>query len=394
MDAFFNAENEPGDDEIENIASDFTLNAKILRGLRQFDLDETSSEGPPFEELTVVYVEDRGSFHQLDTFIPNEPLELCWFGYFLGKNPWIRKIFINASSFAHFELDAIELFFSGLSSNKSIVEFEMCWLRDARVTGSLGAFFCDNDDLLSLSMHTCELTVQGWRVLAQGLKNRSEKNIEYASFGVQEGFDSGDVCQIDDESVSEIIGSFESYSSLERLSIQQTRMGYKGCTALANLLDQPSSNIVYLDLDFNQIDDSSVDAMLPSLAKNGQLLHLGLRGDTISDRKLLDLHSLYKELDINAFWRNVNLVDVLARGNFGMEKLYEWDLKLLPNLAHLFDRAMLEPNGLRQRERYAKHRLEATFNFLRSVPGGIKKSEGVPAGQKKSERKRKEPPQN
>ena len=116
------------------------------------------------------------------------------------------------------------------SSNKSIVEFEMCWLRDAMVMGSLGAFFRDNDNLLSLSMHSCKLTVQGWRVLANSLKNRSEKNID-ASFGVQEGFDSGDECQIDDESVSEIIGSFESYSSLERLSIQQTRMGYKGCTA-------------------------------------------------------------------------------------------------------------------------------------------------------------------
>ena len=175
---------------------------------------------------------------------------------------------------------------------------------------------------------------------------------------------------MEDESVAEIISSFESYSSLEKLSIQKTQMGYKGCVALANLLGD--SGLQYLDLAQNQIDDRGIEELLPSLYEIGeQLLHLDLENNCISGRKFLYLFSLFKEKNINGYWRNIDLAKVLARGDFGVEELYEYELKLLPNLACIFDNAHNDQSSRGWRsESYPKMRHNIIFNFLRNVPMG------------------------
>lgn len=354
----FNSENEPGEDEIRG--------ADILLALREVDVDY---EDPPYEDISLVYLDERGNFKSF--FSPNTPLELGWFGYFLGKCTWLTTLSINASSLREFELDEIKIFFQGLGRNKSIFEFSMCWFDDAQLVESLGIFLRDNTKLCQLTIDNCDFEVNGWRLLAQCLKDRPVKSIEYASFGTNPDMEA--VCDelMDDELVAEIISSFESYSSLKRLSIQQTQMGYKGCVALANLLG--NSSLVYLDLAQNQIDDRGVEVLLPSIHKTGeQLLHLDMKHNHISGRKFLDIFSLFREKDINGYWLNTELADLLAQGDFGVEELYKYELKLLPNLARMFDNAHNDHSrrGYRMQNRYANVSHNIIYNFLRNVPMG------------------------
>ena len=129
----FNSENEPGEDEIRRIAWD-KENADILLALCEVDVD-VDEGGPPYEDITLVYIEHRENFAK-SFFIPNTALELGWFGYFLGKCTWLTNLSINASSMRVFELDVIELFFRGLGCNKSVLQFDMCWVDRALRVGN------------------------------------------------------------------------------------------------------------------------------------------------------------------------------------------------------------------------------------------------------------------
>jgi len=185
--------------------------------------------------------------------------DMGWLGYFVGKNEHIKKLFIRDFEVPYGVslLEILEAFLRGVNNNKSIttLDFRMDLL-GGRVFTMLGPFFENSATLAHLQIDQCTLGDDGWRLLALAIGSSKHKSFQAVSLTD---------CNISDEALVDIITSLSMHPRLQTLELEENRLSTKGCMALATLLRCSATELQYLDLSSNELDDEGIDALVPEL---------------------------------------------------------------------------------------------------------------------------------
>ena len=113
----------------------------------------------------------------------------------------------------------------------------------------------------------CNLGPVSINMLSNALLNCAEDTLENLNLRWKD---------FSDMDLDELILALSRSRNLTRLSLNGDRIGIKGCTSPAKLLRNHESNLQYLYLGRNSIDDDSAIILADSLAKNTKLRSLPL----------------------------------------------------------------------------------------------------------------------
>ena len=203
-------------------------------------------------------------------YLPTNAHDLGWLGYFIGKNTQIRKVEI-ADLADYFDEDDMLPFFQGLSYNKRIEDL-IFWHFDfsgGSVFRTLIPFFQGDQCLTKIELNQCNLGDEGFRLLSLALGGcNSLKHFELYD------------CDVTDSQSVTIIEALGGNAQLESIDIRGNDIGRVGCVALAKVFQLETTNVQYLGLRNNSIDDGGMEALMPVLAKNSNLHELKLDGNT------------------------------------------------------------------------------------------------------------------
>eukprot|EP00985_Skeletonema_marinoi_P021757 scaffold13520_cov158-Skeletonema_marinoi.AAC.4 len=265
-----------------------------------------------------------------DEFIVGAGDDLGWLGYFIGRSEAIDVLEVQYLSEEGEQVDA---FMRGITHNQSIKELSI--LADLGDQGfeNLGYFLRNNNALTSLIFEAFE--AQTAHNIAMALEQC--RHSSFRSFGLE-------TTNISDEGFAEIVTALRTQSQLEKLHLKYNNIGRDGCVALGNTFRRwEASNLTYLDLSNNNIDDIGLQALVEGmtncsnleqlyLSDNGQITAAGIRSISPllqSETCSLEVLSLYRI----KFGDNgaIALADGL-RGNKSMRNLF-----FAPTLAGITD---------------------------------------------------------
>ena len=203
----------------------------------------------------------------LDTDVVGLSERARWrLGDILGQNTNVEELMLWC-----FSLDGVWLG-AGLQKNRCIQKFELVGIdfQDNANMTSLAPFLSHNPSLKNVTLVACNLGPSSINILSNALSNRLEDTLEYL-----------DLCgnHIGDIELDELCLALSRSRKLSSLGLMNNGIGLKGCTSLAKLLVNQDSNLTYLHLDINSIDDESAVILADSLAKNKKLEYLTLKGN-------------------------------------------------------------------------------------------------------------------
>lgn len=185
-------------------------------------------------------------------------------GSILGRNTSVEDFRIH-----HCTVD-IPALCAGLKNNRHIraISFLGVDLHDAEVFSHLAPFLCHNPSLKNrLSLCYCNIGPAGVDILSTALLNRTEDPLPSLDLGGN-GF--GDI------NLDQLVLALSRKKEFRRLYLDGNGIGRKGCTSLAKLLKDQESNLSWLWLQNNDIDDECVLILADSLVKNTKLARLEL----------------------------------------------------------------------------------------------------------------------
>ena len=102
----------------------------------------------------------------------------------------------------------------------------------------------------------------GWRLCALAIGSSKNKSLTRVTFENN---------NISDEGSVDIITSLSMHPHLQNLWWNGNRLGTKGCTALATLLRCSATQLKFLYLDNNEINDGGIEALVPALKGSSNL---------------------------------------------------------------------------------------------------------------------------
>ena len=281
--------------KIEDITTD-EINREILRKLKGND--------PTFEKLRVY--EERSS-HLDNRYCPQGARDFGWLGYYIGQNTYLRKLILRSNIFRGVNSSAIESFFRGVNSNRSIqkIRFNEMDLSGGELFQSLRPFFEENDNLTELQVDECEFGAGCARQLSLLLRgcNKSLKSVN---------INRSDRRDMEGEQFAEIMEALSVHPQLETLILWRMNIRTNEHTALVNLL-HGTFELQTLNLYHNDIDDEGIETLAGALLPNSNLRNLFLHRNRIMARGCQSLAALLEN-------PNTNLEELhLNNNNFGNE---------------------------------------------------------------------------
>lgn len=215
-------------------------------------------------------------------------------------------------------------------------------------------------------------------------------------------------CHISDELLLLMVEAVRGHSSLEELNIENNRIGNVGCRALADLLEDPNSNLQSLLLSRgsdNPIGNEGAMAIINSLRNNTKLKELQLYHRSLgplynnfsevlcNTSSINSIHSSNHALEkLSISTRNPPLDTLLHLNggtnkshvairkilhyhpNIDMESLYAWDskddrtLKSLPYIVSWFGRASDAMEDDDDSASVERRKLSAIYQFAKDMP--------------------------
>lgn len=215
--------------------------------------------------LYIQNVHDENGEECVD-YVPEGANDMRWLGYFIGKNIYLQNLYLSAftppSSSGSFE-EVLTPFLMGVNNNRSITSLEFCSmdLFDGKLFSMLHPFFENSPALTELHINECTLGDDGWRLLALAIGSSKHKSLQKVSLRNY----------ISDEGSVDIITALSMHPNLQNLWWNGNRLGTKGCKVLATLLRCSATQLKFLYLDNNEIDDEGIDAMVPALKDSSKL---------------------------------------------------------------------------------------------------------------------------
>ena len=191
--------------------------------------------------------------------------ETAWrrLGDILGRSKYLKEFHLVRCN-----VEGVGLF-AGLQHNQSISKIKLAGinLRGIEQMSSLAPFLTLNPCLKAITLRSCNLGPVRLHTLSNALLERSDDtlvslNLNRNNFG--------------GVYLDELVVALSRCRKLSRLYLDGTGIGRNGCASLARLLESQDTNLEYLWLTDNAIDDESVDILVNSLTKNTKLRTIGL----------------------------------------------------------------------------------------------------------------------
>eukprot|EP00984_Skeletonema_dohrnii_P011451 scaffold4580_cov73-Skeletonema_dohrnii-CCMP3373.AAC.2 len=293
------------DVKMEDITSDED-NADILAMLRDNDPDVTY--------ITIAEtVEDGGDF------VVREGDDLGWLGYFVGRSKQLRGLSIDNFP-DNLNIDA---FLRGLGQNRSIENLYIS-TDIGEDFKSLGPFLRNNNSLGDLTFSHFDMGLQCARNIALLLGQQSSLKCLCC-----------EETNLDDEMFVEIASALRKQPQIEELNFYSNNIGRNGCVALGNALDgMRNPNLATVHLEYNDIDDEGLHALVAGLINCHNLTSLCLSGnELVTAAGLRSLSTLFQSdhcrlerLDLQKTNMDNDGVAVLKAGLASLPTLKKLDL--------------------------------------------------------------------
>ena len=227
------------------------------------------------ETLYIIDSHDDDGEECID-YVPEGAYDMGWLGYFIGRNDQLKKLYIRYFDSA--SIDIINSFFQGVRNNRSITRLDFCScsmnLLDGKIFTMMSPFFENNNNLSRIIINDCTLRDDGWRLLALALGSSKHKSLEDVSLMNN---------NISDEAMVDIITALSMHPHLQVIDLSGNQLQTNGCKALATLLQNSVTQLQYLDLGDNELDDESISSLVPALKNCHQLQSLTLsRNESIT----------------------------------------------------------------------------------------------------------------
>lgn len=197
--------------------------------------------------------------------------ERAWrrLGDILGQNTIVEKLCILYGNPGMVGLCA------GLQHNRCIQNLDLSGtdLLHTEMMNRLTPFFSSNPSLKKIILIKCNLGQAGINILSSSLSNRTEDTLEELNLS-DNNF--GDI------DLDELALTLNRGKALRSLQLNNNGIGWKGCVSLARLLRSQESNVEWLYLGRNSIDNDSAIILADSLKNNTKLKQLALGGNNIT----------------------------------------------------------------------------------------------------------------
>ena len=241
--------------KIEDIAND-DQNRAVLNRIKG------NKEG---DHCTLAIQNEHDDDEDIINYVPEGAKDMGWLGYFVGKSDCVDGLCING--FNGMSIDIIKPFLMGINNNKSIytLEYNRMHLSSEMFT-LMGTFFKNNKNISNLHINNCIVGVEGSRALALALgscKNNSLIDLNLMN-------------NIADEGMVDIITSLSMHSQLQEIDFEGNSLRKNGCIAMATLLEHSITQLQTLDLGSNELDDESIEVLVPALKNCNSLNTLRL----------------------------------------------------------------------------------------------------------------------
>lgn len=197
--------------------------------------------------------------------------ERAWrrLGDILGQNTIVEKLCILYGNPGMVGLCA------GLQHNRYIQNFNLSGtdLLATEMMNSLTPFLSSNPSLRKIILIKCNLGQASINILSNALSNRSEDTLEELNLS-DNNF--GDI------DLDGLVLTLNRGKALRSLQLNNNGIGLKGCVSLARQLRSQESNVKWLYLGRNSIDNDSAIILADSLKNNTKLEQLALGGNNIT----------------------------------------------------------------------------------------------------------------
>ena len=265
-----------------------------------------------YDELVVVGSREGLMGNADNCYCPESARDLGWVGYFIGKNTKLQGVHLQLNPLHHFPYRTaqydradIEAFFGGVNSNRSIQEitFNDMYLSEGEIFQSLHPFFENNNNLSYLFVNKCVFgygCAHQFSLLLRGCNN-SLKRVRLSNNLM------GDCLKVARLEDFGIIRALSMHPQLEKLVLKGMNVGRNECVALGKFLGHTTTELRYLVLSKNDIDDEGVESFVGALA-NCRLSVLDLSLNLITDRGCQSLAGVLQN-------PNSNLVQLSLSGN-------------------------------------------------------------------------------
>ena len=242
--------------KIEDITSN-EINQKVLRRLKDND--------PSFIKLYIINQKLNGDCDYIPgygEYVPIDREDIGWLGYYIGQNTTLQTLLFGLG----YETIDDKSFYEEMNCNKSIKEIKFY---ETSLIGSIFQIldsFLKNNSLNKFSVHSC-LTGDGClhqlMALTIGGCSKSLKRIAITDNDIGDG------------GIADIITAMSVHPQLEELTLSESGIGRNECIALSSLL-RSTTQLQYLDLSGNDIDDEGIEVLVSGLAHLNRLQRLSL----------------------------------------------------------------------------------------------------------------------
>mmetsp|Transcript_2010 Transcript_2010/g.3123 ORF Transcript_2010/g.3123 Transcript_2010/m.3123 type:complete len:505 (-) Transcript_2010:60-1574(-) len=250
------------DVNLEEITSS-KQNAEVMRRLR----DNIRWEGNTLcitEGVDDDNDDDDNDDNEEMVFSIREGDDLSWLGYFIGRNQSLDDLSVE---FMPEERERVDAFIDGVSHNRSMRELAALAGTDIRVR-KLYPFFRENNNLTKICLYHAVIGRECASDLALALSQRQVKSL--TAFCLRDN-------NLGDEGFADIVQALGTQPQLEQLICPRNNIGRISCEALgALMMIWRMSNLKYLHLPNNSIDDAGLQALVPGLCNSSNLEQLSI----------------------------------------------------------------------------------------------------------------------
>ena len=131
----------------------------------------------------------------------------------------------------------------------------------------LTPFFMNNHNLTNININNCAWGDEGGRLFALALGSSTNKSLQTLDFQGN---------NITEEGMVDVITALSMFPNMETLDLDENGLRKNGCVALATLLRCSTTELQYLHLPNNEINDEGIDTLVPSLTNYNSLRVLDL----------------------------------------------------------------------------------------------------------------------
>ena len=216
-----------------------------------------------YDSLDALSIVEEGDQTNYEDFEVREGDDLGMLGYYIGQCASLTSLYIK--NFPG-NADQINEFLRGLNRNRSIQELAIEADLGGEMLEKLSGFFLNNKSIFSLDLANFDIGYESARTLASTICDAPLTRLFLTHNELcNEGFD------------KIITAASSMQSKIEDFCVGSNNVGQVGCMTLGTLLGSGALNkLKNLDLEYNSIDDNSLQTLTTGLVNNTTLEVLSL----------------------------------------------------------------------------------------------------------------------